>query len=173
MDATASAVLTRIGQSILSFIPTLGVGGIIGYLIKAKLEQNTENKRKIRDEKEKQYKSFLNNLLGFFEKWKDEALQLQFMWEVYANAAVYASDDVLRLAYSYIKSFDKANATSDAERQRIYAKLVIAIRNELNKITGGSKSNLSENEIKIYGLDDVKESVKKQFLDNMHPKIDL
>jgi len=112
-------------------------------------------------------------LLGFFEKWKDDALQLQFIWEVYANAAVYASDEVLRLAYSYIKSFGKIKPVNDDERQQIYANLVITIRNELNKITGVSKSKLKVEEIKIYGFDNVNEKVKKQFLDNMHPKINL
>jgi hypothetical protein len=177
MDATTSAILVQTGKFIVSSFPTWGVGGIIGsvitILIKNRLELNSENKRRIRDEKEKQYKAFLNNLLGFFEKWKDDALQLQFMWEVYANAAVYASDEVLRLAYSYIKSFDKTKPVNDDERQQIYANLVITIRNELNKITGGSKSKLKAEEIKIYGFDNVDEKVKKQFFDNMHPKINL
>ena len=178
MDATTSAILVQVGKSIFSSFPAWGVGGgiigsIITILIKNRLELNSENKRRIRDEKEKQYKAFLNNLLGFFEKWKDDALQLQFMWEVYANASVYASDEVLRLAYNYIKSFDKAKPVNDDERQQIYANLVITIRSELNKITGGSKSELKAEEIKIYGFDNVDEKVKKQFLDNMHPNIKL
>lgn len=173
MDATSSAVLTQNIQSLASFASIIGISGIIGYVIKAKLEKDTENKRKIRDEKEKQYKAFLNNLMGFFESWKDDALQLQFLWDVYTNAPVYASDEVLRLAYSYIESYDKANKVEDTERQLIYAKLVIAIRNELNKITGELKSDLNEREIKIRGLDNVREDIKKQFLQNIHKEVKI
>lgn len=170
MDATISAELVQFGSVITSLAPIIGISGIIGYWIKAKLDQNSDNKRKIRDEKEKQYKALLNNVLGFYEKWKDEVLQLQSIWEVYTNAAVYASDEVLRLAYSYIESFDKTKGVEDSDRQRIYAKLVITIRNELNKITGEPESELNEKEIKILGIDNLKENVLKHFLENKHPK---
>ena len=171
MDATSSATLSQNIQSLASLASIIGVSGIIGYVVKAKLEQNTENKRRIRDEKEKQYKAFLNNLMGFFEAWKDDALQLQFLWDVYTNAPVYASDEVLRLAYSYIESYDKTKQVDDGKRQLIYARLVIAIRNELNSITGEHESDLNEREIKIMGLDNVKEYIKKQFLQNIHKEI--
>ena len=169
--------ITSIVKWIIESLPSIGVGGIIGTvittIIKNRLELKSENKRRTRDEKERQYKAFLNNLLGFFDKWKDDILQLQFMWEVYTNATVYASDEVLRLTYSYIKSLDKKNKMDDAKRQQLYAKLVITIRNELNKITGESKSDLTEDEIKIYGLNDVESNVKKQFLNSTHPKVTL
>ena len=174
MDATTSARLLQVGQSIISLISaigSLGLAGIVGYLIKAKLDQNAENKRKIRDEKEKQYKDFLRNLMGFFEAWKDEALQLQFLWDVYTNAPAYASDEVLRLAFKYIASYDKTKKIDDTKRQLIYAELVIAIRNKLNSIVGEKKSDLKKNEVKIMGLDNVKEDTKKQFLQNLHKEI--
>lgn len=171
MDTTSSAGLAYNIQSFASLASIIGLSGIVGYVVKAKLERNAENKQKIRDEKEKQYKAFLNNLMGFFEAWKDDALQLQFLWDVYTNAPVYASDEVLRLAYSYIESYDKANKIDDDKRQLIYAKLVIAIRNELNSITGEPESDLKESEIKIMGIDNVDESIKKQFLQNIHREI--
>lgn len=171
MDATSSAGLVKNIQSFFPLASVIGLSGIIGYVIKDKLEKNAENKRRLRDEKEKQYKSFLNNLMGFFEAWKDDALQLQFLWDVYTNAPVYASDEVLRLAHSYIASYDKTKKMDDAKRQLIYARLVIAIRNELNHIIGEPESNLSEKEIKIMGLDTVKEDTKKQFLQNTHKEI--
>ena len=173
MDATSSAALAQSIQSLASLASIIGISGVIGYVVKDKLEKNTENKRRIRDEKEKQYKAFLNNLMGFFEAWKDDALQLQFLWDVYTNAPVYASDEVLRLAYSYIESYDKTKKIDDNKRQLIYAKLVIAIRNELNTITGEPKSDLKEREIKIMGLDNANEVIKKQFLQNIHKEIKL
>lgn len=179
MEATSSAAsyIKNGLNSFLPLIPTLGIGSILGtvfgYWFKDKLERNAENKRKVREARQKQYTDFLNNLIGFFDAWKDDALQLQFLWDVYANAPVYASDEVLRLAYSYIDSFDKTKNINDSERQRIYAKLVIAIRNELNNITGEQKSNIKEKEIKIMGLDNVNTNIKKQFLQNMHKDIKL
>lgn len=169
MDATGSAGLTQISNMAISLFPVIGISGVVGYWIKARLDQNSDNKRKIRDEKEKQYKALLNNVLGFYKKWEDKVLQLQFMWEVYTNAAVYASDEVLRLAYNYIESFDKAKNVEDLERQQIYAKLVITIRNELHNITGEPESELDEKEIVIRGIDGLGENVLEQFLNNKHP----
>ncbi len=178
MDSTISASITGVGSFLSSLSLTdISIGGIIGILItnwyKNKLEQEAENKRRVREAKEKQYKAFLNNLLGFFDSWKSDVLQLQFMWDLYTKAPMYASDEVLRLAYSYIKSFDSAGKTDDATRQKIYAKLVLVIRDELSRITGEEESELNEEEIKIFGLDNVDKNVKNKFLDSKHSETNL
>ena len=60
MEPSASALLysTDTLNSFLSFISTLGIGGILGtvfgYWFKDKLERNAENKRRIREDREKQ-----------------------------------------------------------------------------------------------------------------------
>ncbi|MDO8658430.1 MAG: hypothetical protein Q7K55_06820 [Candidatus Levybacteria bacterium] len=144
-------------QSIIEIILSLGIGGIIGGIVtnwvNNKLEQNSENKRRIRDRREQQYKDFLNNLMGFFKGWENRNFQKQFIWDVNANASVSASDEVYRLARKYIDTFDKKNNASEEDRQRIYAKLVITMRNELNKMSGEARTDLKEEEIKVMQLD--------------------
>ena len=152
MDATTSAELTRIGQLIVSWIPTLGIGGIIGYWVKAKLEQNAENKRKIREEKERQYKDLLSNVLAFFDGWEDKDCQRQFLRELYTNAPVYASDEVIRLSNKFMQGFDKDKPQPAKDRDKIYGQLVLEIRKELNKIQGNPATELTIADIKIQKL---------------------
>lgn len=144
-------------QNIVEIILSLGVGGFIGGIItnwvNNKLEQNSENKRRIRDHREQQYKDFLNNLMGFYKGWEDKKMQKQFIWDVNTNATVSASDDVYRLARNYINSYDQTKKVSEHERQKIYAKLVITMRNELNKLSGEPQTDLKEEEIKVMQLD--------------------
>jgi hypothetical protein len=144
-------------QNIINIILSLGVGGIVGGVVtnwfKNKLEQNSENKSRIRELRERQYKDFLNNMMGFFKGWENKSFQKKFIWDVNANAPVSASDEVYRLARKYIDSFDKNNKVEEVERQKIYAKLVIAMRNELNKMSGEPPTDLKEEEIKIMQLD--------------------
>lgn len=144
-------------QNIIEIILSLGVGGFIGGIItnwvNNKLEQNSENKRRIRERREQQYKDFLNNLMGFYKGWEDKKMQKQFIWDVNTNATVSASDEVYRLARNYINSYDQKNKVSEDERQKIYAKLVITMRNELNKLSGESSTDLKESEIKVMQLD--------------------
>lgn len=144
-------------QSIVEILISLGVGGIIGGIltnwVNNKLEQNSENRRRIRDHREQQYKDFLNNLMGFYKGWEDKKMQKQFIWDVNTNATVSASDEVYRLARNYINSYDQTKKVSEEERQKIYAKLVITMRNELNKLSGESPTDLKEEEIKVMQLD--------------------
>ncbi len=146
-------------QSIIEIIPVLGLGGIIGGLItnwiNHKHEQNSENKRRIRELREKQYKDFLNNLMGFYKGWEDKNRQKQFIWDVNTNATVSASDEVYRLARNYINSYDKIKKVNEEERQKIYAKLVITMRNELSKMSGEKPTTLKEDEIRVMQLDEI------------------
>ena len=130
-----------------------GLGGIIGYLIKYYFEQVAENKRKIREAKEKQYKDLLSNLLGFFEGWENKEHKIQFMREVYTNAPLYASDEVLKLAYKFIESHSEGKKELK-ESDTIYAELVLAVRKELNKIQGQPDTQLSVADIKILKLEE-------------------
>ena len=153
MIASGSSILQG---DITSFISAFGLGAIISGIVvtwvKDKLDHNSENKRRVKALREQQYKDFLNNLMGFFKGWGNKNFQRQFIWDVNANAPVSASDDVYRLARKYINSFDKNQRSSEAERQKIYAKLVITMRNELNKMSGEPPTDLKEDEIKVMQL---------------------
>lgn len=152
-----NSIFSSVG-SFLSYFTTLGIGGflgtIFGYWFKARLEQNAENKRKIREAKEQQYRDFLNNLMGFFDGWENKDFKKQFIWDVCANAPVYASDDVIKLAHEFIESFDQQNKKSADVRDVIYGKLVLAIRKELNKIQGEPLTQLKVEDIKVRKLND-------------------
>lgn len=128
-------------DEVIKLLTFLGIGGIVGGVttnwINHRLEQNSENKRRIREKRERQYIDFLNNLMGFYKGWEDGQKQKQFVWDVNTNATVTASDEVYRLAKNYIDSFDKTKKqVGEEERQKIYAKLVITMRNELNNMSG-------------------------------------
>ncbi len=129
------------------------ISGVAVVYIKNLLEQNSDNKRRVREKREQQYKDFLNNLMGYYKGWEDKDKQKQFIWDVNTNATISASDEVYRLARKYIDSYDKAKKTTEAERQKIYARLIIAMRNELNKMSGEHPTDLKEKEIKVMQLD--------------------
>lgn len=154
METSGPASLSIITSSLIS---AFGLGAIISGIavawVKSKLDQNSESKRRVRELREKQYKDFLNNLMGFYKGWEDKDKQKQFVWDVNTNATVSASDEVYRLASDYINSYDKTKEVDEAERQRIYAKLVITMRNELNKMPGEPLTDLKEKEIKVMQLD--------------------
>lgn len=135
-----------------------GIGAIISgtavVWIKNELEKSSENKRKLRELKEQQYKEFLNDLMGFYKGWENKDQQKKFIREVNTNAIISASDEVYRLARDYIDSFDEKVSAGEDERQKIYAKLVLAMRNELNSMLGNPPTTLAENEIKVMQLND-------------------
>lgn len=144
-------------ETFLSLATAFGLGalisGIVVTWVKNILEQNSENRRRIRELREKQYKDFLNNLMGFYKGWEDRKMMKQFIWDVNTNATISASDQVYRLARDYINSYDKTKKVEEIDRQKMYAKLVIAIRNELNKMSGEPPTDLKEDEIKVMQLD--------------------
>lgn len=150
--------MDNIVLEIVALLTALGVGGIIGTVVAHKLQQAAEVKMKMRVKKEDQYKSLLNNLLGFFEGWEDYAVsdkkarKKQFLWEVYTSAPVYASDEVIKLCYDFIESHNK-KGTLKGQSDEIYSKIVIAMRKELNKIYGQPDTNLLEKDIKVLKVD--------------------
>ncbi|MBU0708270.1 hypothetical protein KJ596_00790 [Patescibacteria group bacterium] len=145
-SATLSSLISVFGLGAL-------ISGIVVSWVKNKLEQNSVNKRRVRERRERQYIDFLNNLMGFRKGWEDKKMMKQFIWDVNTNATVSASDEVYRLANKYIESFDKKSKLPEPERQKIYARLVITMRNELNKMSGEPPTDLEENEIKVMQLD--------------------
>lgn len=140
-----------------SLLTAFGIGALVSGVavawIKSRLEQNSENKRRLLELKEKQYKDFLDNLMGFYKGWEDRELMKKFIKDVNTGAIISASDDVYRLASDYVSSFDRTKHVGESERQKIYAKLVIAIRNELNAMSGEPSTNLKEDEIRVMQLD--------------------
>lgn len=155
MEASNSTALSSTAFS--SLVTAFGMGALISGIavawVKNKLDQNSENRRRVRELRKQQYKDFLNNLMGFYKGWEDKKMQKQFIWDVNTNATVSASDEVYRLARNYINSYDRTKKVSEDERQKIYAKLVITMRNELNKMSGESPTDLKESEIKVMQLD--------------------
>ena len=139
-------------ETFITTATVFGLGGVVGYWVKHQLEQQAENKRKIREGKETQYKDLLSNMLAFFEGWENKEHKQQFLREVYTNAPVFASDEVIKLANKFIKSHSSKRKDLK-ESDRIYAELVLAIRKELNKIQGQPDTELSTKDIKIFKVD--------------------
>jgi len=153
MNSTSSAILTTIDyiQLVVGVISALGIGGVAGYFIRYSFDQKAEVRRKLRESREKSYQDFLSNLLAFFTGWENEEHKKQFLREVYTKAPLYASDDVIKLAYRFIESHSdiKKNKKSD----EAYAELVLAIRKELREIQKEPKTQLKKSQIKIMKVD--------------------
>lgn len=138
-------------ETILTILGLLGVGTIMGSFITYKLESKKESKRIVLENKEKQYKTFLENLIGFFEGWEDVEKKENFMKELYTHAPLYASDKVIKLANEFLKSFQDRDLKHEGKSDVYYRKLVIAIREDLKKILN-EESKLVENDIDIQKL---------------------
>lgn len=140
-------------ETFISFTTVFGLGSVVGYWVKYHFDQLAENKRKVREAKERQYKDLLSNLLGFFTGWENTKHKKQFMREVYTSAPVYASDEVIKLAHKFLHSYTE-NKRGLKRSDQIYAELVLAIRRELNEIQGQPDTKLLTKDIKILKLDD-------------------
>ncbi len=140
-------------KTILSFLALLGIGGIIGAYLNHFLEKKREIERRIIERKEEQYKNFLENLLAFFEGWNDKEKKKKFMIDLYTHAPLYASDEVIKLANEFLKSFKEKDLKHGGKSDMHYRKLIVAIRNEIKKLNK-DKSSLKEEDFKILKLDD-------------------
>lgn len=153
-------------DSFLNWLKDFGIiailAGSTSTLITVWLTQRWQRKAEaqieLRKSREEQYKNLLNNLMGFFEGWEDYGMRgsrrkrkKQFLWDIYTNASVYASDEVLKLCYRFIQAH--SNPGERKQTDSIYAQIVLAIRKELNKIYGEPDTQLSEDDIKIMKLD--------------------
>jgi len=140
-------------EIILSILGLLGIGGIIGAYFNHFFEKKREIERRIIERKEEQYKNFLENLLAFFEGWHDQEKKKKFMIDLYTHAPLYASDEVIKLANEFLKSFRNKDLKQGGKSDTYYRRLVLAIRNEIKKLNK-DKSSLKEEDFKILKLDD-------------------
>lgn len=140
-------------ETILSILALLGIGGIIGAYFNHFLEKKREIERRIAERKEEQYKNFLENLLAFFEGWHDKRKKKNFMIDLYTHAPLYASDEVIKLANEFLKSFRDKDLKQGGKSDIYYRKLVLTIRNEIKKLNK-DKSFLGEEDFEILKLND-------------------
>jgi len=155
MESTSSATpvieLIEYIKIISGIISALGVGGIFGYILRYSLDQKSEIKRKLRESRETQYQDLLSNALAFFKGWEDKDQKKQFLREVYTKAPLYASDEVVKLAYQFIESHSEPGKNKRSDEY--YAELVLAIREELKEIQKEPKTTLETKDIKIMKVD--------------------
>ena len=111
-------------------IPMIFGGGVLGYFLKALFEKRNERESREFIKKEQQYKNFLKLAVeGFFEGWKKEGKDKDFLKELNTNALLYASDNVLEKAYNFQYCFDRNKSEFPKEESDKYFKeLVISIR---------------------------------------------
>ena len=140
-------------QTILSILALLGIGGVIGAYFNHFFERRREIERRIVERKEEQYKNFLENLLAFFEGWSNKDKKKKFMNELYTHAPLYASDEVIKLANEFLKSFRDKDLKQGGKSDIYYRKLVLVIRQEIKKLNS-EKSSLIEEDFDILKLDD-------------------
>ncbi len=140
-------------EIIFSILGLLGIGGIIGAYFNHLFEKKREIERRVIERKEEQYKNFLENLLAFFDGWHDKEKKRKFMIDLYTHAPLYASDEVIKLANEFLKSFKEKDFKPGGKSDIHYRKLVLAIRNEIKKLNKG-KSFLKEEDFEILKLDD-------------------
>ncbi len=126
---------------LLAILGGLGVGGIL-----VKFYENFSTQKINRQEKkEKQYKCLLENGVGFLQGkgFDDDQKRNRFMNELYSNALIYSSDEVLLKAIEFIKSLDPQDNTVKNTRDECYKDLIIAVRKEIY----GKKAHISRDQI--------------------------
>ena len=141
-------------ETFLSLAVGLGLGSVLTVLVTKKLEQYSNDREKLRSKKEIEYSSYLTKLMGYRKGFEDVEEQKKFIWYLNTSAVITASDEVYKLAIDYINTFDRARVpeVKEPERQKIYAKLVITMRNELNKLSGQCPTRLVESDIQVTQL---------------------
>ncbi len=143
-------------------ISLVGLAGIaLGAYLNHLLEKKKEIELHFKERKEEQYKKFLEYLIGFFEGWEGPKRKKEFMRELYTHAPLYASSNVIKLANQFLECFSTGkNLSHGGESDKIYRKLVLEIRKDLN---GSSfprnlifwekgKDNLLEEDINVLKL---------------------
>lgn len=137
---------------ILTLIPSLGIGGFIVAVFNHYSGKRKEIEQKRRENKEKQYKEFLENVIGFFGGWEDGMRKKKFLEELYTRAPLYASGKVIRSANEFVASLNsqgKLDLSEDGVTDKCYKRLLVAIREDLDV---WKKDTLEEKDIKIFSL---------------------
>jgi len=132
----------------VSTILSILFGGVTVAILNHYMGIKREIDQHQRERKEKQYRSFLKNLIGFFDGWEDKDKQRKFMEELQTNAFLYASKKVILLAQEYAGSFNDGSAKS-GDRDKIANRLRVAVREEMGI---DIEHPLGEDEIKLYKL---------------------
>ncbi len=140
-------------ETIITILATLGVGGLLGSWITHLLERKWETKKKAALKKEEQYKKFLELLIAFFKGWEDNEKKKEFMKELYTHATLYASDEIIMAANSFLKSFGGKGSTASEKSDLLYKKLVLAIRREVKELQN-EKTKLRIENLEILKLDE-------------------
>lgn len=135
---------------LIAIVSALGLGSVLGAWINQYLEDRRERSRLVLERKEKQYRNFLENLIGFYKGWEDEDKKKVFITELYTHAPLYASDQVFKLGVNFLKSLDE-KSDFYGKGDLYYKKMVIAIRKDLKKSII-KKTDLCEEDIELLKL---------------------
>jgi hypothetical protein len=135
-------------QNTLSILSLLGIGGITGSYITFKLQRNKELEFKVREQKEKRYKSCLLYMDAYFKPKNIKYLSsrqpdidlaedvLEYLQMEYHEMIIYASAEVINSVKAFID-----NPTKD-----LFLKAILAMRKDLWNKADLEPANLLLNE---------------------------
>lgn len=138
---------------VLTLIPSLGLGGLIVAIFNHYSGKKKEVEQRQRENKERQYKELLENVIGFFDGWNDATRKKKFLEELYTHAPLYASRKVIRSASELVASLDvkgELDLSENGKTDQCYKKLVLAIREDLGI---WKNDTLEEKDIKVFSLE--------------------
>jgi len=115
-------------QELLPHLLTLAFGGVTGYLVKYWLDRRAEREKLRHSEKQPHYRNLLLCLksLGEGNRETESLLMFEayFVW-------LYAPDEVVRSATRLAKAYSSATSSSEEERHKLLAELLLAIRRDM------------------------------------------
>jgi hypothetical protein len=102
---------------------------VIGYAVKGAVDIQMRE----REQKEERYKSMLISIKGFYASSQNQKLKEKFIEEM-TMAYLYASDRVIQTANKFLDTVKmKAEPSSDEDKRKALAILIIAMRKDLKK----------------------------------------
>jgi hypothetical protein len=102
---------------------------VIGYAVKGSVDIQMRE----REQKEERYKGMLMSIKGFYESSQNQKLKEKFIEEM-TMAYLYASDQVIQTANKFLDTVKmKAEPSSDEDKRKALAILIIAMRKDLKK----------------------------------------
>ena len=125
-------------SSITSLLIALGVGGLIGIIVKSILDRNAELKIKLKTINEEKYRTILiymsivinpsskdhfilndDNLYGLMSDTEISTYALSKLKEYYYQSLLYASDDVMHTLKLFLSNNDREHYISTAQKMRL------------------------------------------------------